>query len=110
MPRKPSLHSLQASIRRLDNADVQALLLWLFQYQQERQPLSTPVTHNGRNGVDRHQVGRSTFLLQGVRCSKENCKCAVGDLHGPYWYEYRRIDGILKKKYHGVKRGPSKFD
>jgi hypothetical protein len=29
---------------------------------------------------------RGTLLSQGRRCGKENCRCAVGELHGPYTY------------------------
>ena len=29
---------------------------------------------------------RGTLVSQGRRCGKENCRCATGDLHGPYTY------------------------
>jgi hypothetical protein len=29
---------------------------------------------------------RGTLVSQGRRCGKENCRCAVGELHGPYTY------------------------
>jgi transposase len=29
---------------------------------------------------------RGTLVSQGRRCGKENCRCASGDLHGPYTY------------------------
>jgi hypothetical protein len=29
---------------------------------------------------------RGTLLSQGRRCGKENCRCADGELHGPYTY------------------------
>jgi hypothetical protein len=31
-------------------------------------------------------VLRGTLLSQGRRCGKENCRCAEGELHGPYTY------------------------
>src|SRR5437762_2988731 len=29
---------------------------------------------------------RGTLVTQGRRCGKESCRCATGDLHGPYTY------------------------
>ena len=36
---------------------------------------------------------------QWVRCGKPNCRCAQGELHGPYWYRFWREGGCLHKKY-----------
>jgi hypothetical protein len=36
---------------------------------------------------------------QMVRCGKKNCKCARGELHGPYYYHFERVDGVLVKRY-----------
>lgn len=38
-------------------------------------------------------------LPQHVRCGKPNCRCADGDLHGPYYYRFWREDGRLRKQY-----------
>jgi hypothetical protein len=34
-----------------------------------------------------------------IRCGKKNCKCARGELHGPYFYHFVRVDGVLVKRY-----------
>jgi hypothetical protein len=34
-----------------------------------------------------------------VRCGKPNCKCARGELHGPYYYHFERLGGKLVKRY-----------
>ena len=34
-----------------------------------------------------------------VRCGKPNCKCARGELHGPYHYYFVRHNGVLVKRY-----------
>lgn len=39
-----------------------------------------------------------TFRAEYVRCGKPNCGSCP---HGPYWYEYFREDGKLRKRYHG---------
>jgi hypothetical protein len=36
---------------------------------------------------------------QMVRCGKPNCKCARGELHGPYHFRFWRDDGRLRKQY-----------
>jgi hypothetical protein len=36
-----------------------------------------------------------------VKCGKPGCKCASGALHGPYWYEFWREGGKVRKRYHG---------
>ncbi len=36
---------------------------------------------------------------QFVRCGTPGCKCATGDLHGPYYYRFWREDGRLRKAY-----------
>ncbi len=38
-----------------------------------------------------------------VRCGKANCRCARGQLHGPYFYHFTWADGQRSKFY--VKRG-----
>ncbi|PYP82744.1 MAG: hypothetical protein DMF61_25525 [Blastocatellia bacterium AA13] len=33
------------------------------------------------------------------KCGKERCRCNDGHLHGPYYFEFYRKDGRLKKRY-----------
>ena len=33
------------------------------------------------------------------RCGKDRCRCAHGELHGPYWYRRWREGGQQHKKY-----------
>src|SRR5437763_9168580 len=42
-----------------------------------------------------------TYRLEGIRCGKENCKCARGKLHGPYWYSYTRVKDKVTSQYIG---------
>lgn len=44
---------------------------------------------------------------QWVRCGKQSCKCARGELHGAYYYHFVRTAGKLTKRYlkaHEVER------
>ncbi len=34
-----------------------------------------------------------------VRCGKPNCRCACGELHGPYWYRRWREGGRQRRQY-----------
>ena len=38
-------------------------------------------------------------LEQWKRCGRKNCRCAVGPLHGPYYFRFWRQDGRLRKTY-----------
>lgn len=40
-----------------------------------------------------------TVHRQFVRCGKASCKCARGELHGPYYYHFVRVSGKLTKRY-----------
>jgi len=44
------------------------------------------------------KVNGVTYRLQYRKCGKAKCKCATGELHGPYWYSY---DGNSAAKYVG---------
>jgi hypothetical protein len=43
---------------------------------------------------------------QWVRCGRPRCRCARGQLHGPYFFRFWREDGRLRKQY--VKRSELK--
>lgn len=45
-------------------------------------------------------VADGAICPQMVRCGKPNCKCARGELHGPYFYRFTRDQyGRLRKHY-----------
>lgn len=45
-------------------------------------------------------VADGAICPQMVRCGKPNCKCARGELHGPYFYRFTRDKyGRLHKQY-----------
>lgn len=49
-------------------------------------------------------LDNKTYRLESVRCGKENCKCARGKLHGPYWYSYTRVKDKVTSQYVGKVR------
>lgn len=50
--------------------------------------------------------GWGSYVLQRVLCGKPSCRCAKpgGELHGPYWYHYWKMDRKTKSKYVGKNR------
>ena len=45
-------------------------------------------------------VADGAICAQMVRCGKPNCKCARGELHGPYFYRFTRDQyGRQRKRY-----------
>lgn len=46
-------------------------------------------------------IGSTCYQLVGIKCGKKECKCAKGELHGPYWYACYREDGKSMRKYVG---------
>src|SRR5262245_46595660 len=40
-----------------------------------------------------------TVCRQSRRCGKPNCRCADGELHGPYFYRFWREGRKLRKEY-----------
>lgn len=50
-------------------------------------------------------VIHTRFEEQGIRCGTPGCRCASGELHGPYWYAIDTYgDGRRKKRYVGKNR------
>ena len=50
--------------------------------------------------------GNISYRPERIKCGKKNCKCAAGELHGPYWYAYWREGGKVKSRYIGKQLKP----
>jgi hypothetical protein len=50
-----------------------------------------------------HTSDHKTYRSEPVRCGKKGCKCAEGQLHGPYWYAYWTEGGRTRSQYIGKK-------
>jgi hypothetical protein len=64
---------------------------------QAARPRRSPAQREERNG------GWS-LRLERVLCGKEGCD----ELHGPYWYGYRSLNGRTRKRYFGKKKPDAK--
>lgn len=58
---------------------------------------------DNREVVEERRIDRRTYRLEGVRCGKGKCRCASGELHGPYWYAYWSEGGRTRSQYVGKK-------
>jgi hypothetical protein len=102
-----NLSRIKHALRGLSLGQLRRLDGWLHELitsaeEADRAKLPSP----RKQALAERAVGNKTYRLQSVRCGKENCKCARGKLHGPYWYSYVRVEGRIKSKYVG-KRLPS---
>ncbi|MBD1847570.1 hypothetical protein H6F89_30045 [Cyanobacteria bacterium FACHB-63] len=116
MPRRPSLDSLQASLRRLRLEEKQQILDWLAQeikaeieLAESSMIVNTTITSSNAAIVEQQHYEGKTYQLEKRRCGKIECICMNGEIsevgHGPYWYAYWRESGRLKNIYVG-KRAP----
>jgi hypothetical protein len=71
------------------------------QQQSEAADLPEIPLQAGRAIVSSKQVEKVTYRLELVKCGKLTCRCATGQLHGPYWYAYQRQAGKVKSWYVG---------
>lgn len=55
----------------------------------------------GRELMEVDRQGELCYRLEKTRCGKKGCRCAGGELHGPYWYAYYRENGRMRCKYIG---------
>ncbi|MCA1700849.1 MAG: hypothetical protein LC790_18865 [Actinobacteria bacterium] len=53
----------------------------------------------GRAVGDPQATLRGALQRQGRRCGRASCRCAQGELHGPYWYLAVHADGGRRSVY-----------
>lgn len=95
---------LRQQIQRLSLEEKQALRTWLDEQiaEDEKPPEVKP--KKDREVVETKKEGLITYQSELVKCGKANCRCATdGQLHGPYWYAYRKQGKKLKSWYVGKK-------
>lgn len=52
-----------------------------------------------RKALPKTTTDATAVCAQWVRCGKPGCRCARGELHGPYHYLFWRSNGRLHKRY-----------
>ena len=86
------------ALEPLELAELERVDAWIHRRLDE---LAEPPPEPAAPGLDRRVRGRVTYQLEPVKCGKPRCRCAEGELHGPYWYAYAWQDGRIRKRYVG---------
>jgi hypothetical protein len=105
-----SWERFRLQILKLPLEQQKALYEWLEgtiaqQQSEAADPPEIPL-QAGRAIVESKQVEKVTYRLELVKCGKVTCRCAAGQLHGPYWYAYQRQAGKVKSWYVGKQLPP----
>jgi hypothetical protein len=96
------LDTIRGALAALTLEELRALreeLAWHIA-QLEQDEALIPLTA-GREVVAVAREGRVTYRQELVKCGKASCRCAQGQLHGPYWYRYQRVGGRVVSAYVG---------
>ena len=98
---------LHRQIQRLSLEEKRVLRTWLDeQIAEDEKPPEVEIKKD-REVVETKKEGRITYQSELIKCGKANCRCATdGQLHGPYWYAYRKQGQKLKSWYIGKRLKP----
>jgi hypothetical protein len=85
------------------DGELDALAQWIEIERENREERESERIWEERNKT----VVSVRYVQESTRCGKPTCKCAEGELHGPYWYRIETLgNGKRKKTYHGKKAAP----
>lgn len=102
-----SLTQIKQAVRKLSLGQLRRLDGWLHELILVAEEAARSEQGKAKKQlVEEQAVGGETYRLEGVRCGKEKCKRARGQLHGPYWYSYTRVEDKVKSQYIGKKLPP----
>lgn len=99
-----NLRDAKRSLKGLTPDQLRKLEVWLHELIARAERDGSPQTADGHDAPEKKQAGRKTYRLERVRCGSEKCKCATGELHGPYWYAYWTEGGRTRSQYVGKRR------
>ena len=98
------LREIKQSIGALPPKELEKLGVWLHALIKDRESGKRVRGATKQHEVlGTHRTAHKTYRLERVRCGKKVCKCADGQLHGPYWYAYWSEGGKTKSQYVGKK-------
>jgi hypothetical protein len=94
-----NLLQLKHAMRKLSLGQLRKLDQWLHELIRRAEESNRAAKSSSRKkAVVERTLDNKTYRLESIRCGKENCKCARGKLHGPYWYSYARgKDGVTSQ-------------
>ncbi len=101
------LRDAKRSLKGLTLDQLRKLDVWLNELIAGAERDERPQTADGHDAPEKKRAERKTYRLERVRCGSKKCRCAAGELHGPYWYAYWTEGGRTRSQYVG-KRLPGK--
>jgi hypothetical protein len=97
-----NLLELKHAVRSLSLGQLKKLDEWLHELIRRAEESDRAAKSSSRKkAVAERTLDNKTYRLESIRCGKENCKCARGNPHGPYWYSYTRINNKVTSNYIG---------
>jgi|SRR5215213_1026817 len=97
-----NLIQLKHAVRALSLSQLRKLDEWLHELIRRAEKAVRAEQSLSRKQIAAERtLGNKTYRLESIRCGKENCKCARGKLHGPYWYSYTRVKDKVTSQYIG---------
>lgn len=97
-----NLREIKRTLKELTPEQLLKLDSWLHEQIAAEREVQKRITGKCEV-VEEHNKDRRTYRLERVRCGKEQCKCASGEPHGPYWYAYWSEGGQTRSQYVGKK-------
>jgi len=104
-----NLLQLKHAMRKLSLTQLRKLEEWLHELIRSAEKAERVEKSTLRKQTVAEQALDRTYREERIRCGKENCKCARGKLHGPYWYSYTRDKDKVTSEYIG-KNLPKKIE
>jgi hypothetical protein len=96
------IFQIKRAVRRLSLGQLRKLDEWLRELIKRAEEVERAKKSSSRKRATAEQTfDDRTYRLESIRCGKENCKCARGKLHGPYWYSYTRVKDKVTSQYVG---------
>ena len=96
-----SLRQIKQAARALSLVKLKKLDEWLHAQIRALEETDQRAAERRREVIKERVIDRKTYRRVGVRCGKEGCKCADGELHGHYWYAWWSEGGRTKSQYVG---------
>jgi hypothetical protein len=98
-----AIERFRRALKKLPPAALRALEDELNAARRERAREQAAYRPAQRTAREERNSGWS-LRLERVLCGKEGCE----ELHGPYWYGYRSLNGRTRKRYFGKKKPDAK--
>jgi hypothetical protein len=97
-----NLREIKRTLRLLTPEQLERLDAWLHELIN-REPTGRERAKERHEESGKTRTMTKTYRLERVRCGSKKCRCASGELHGPYWYAYWSEGGRTRSQYIGKK-------